>query len=156
VTKRGHLIKRRKQARKYYEEHKEERKLYKAKWREKNIEHTSVQGHYHRIFDKKNPKNRNYKGMPFFDGWNPKKNGSLKAGADWIIANLGRRPTGSTLHVIDHKKGFVPGNLVWTSPRNQTYQQLIKILGRQKHRIKGLERQVEGLKLKVERLKKEK
>jgi len=135
-----------KKASRYYEEHKEERRLYKAEWRKKNIEYTSVQGHYHKIFDRKNPKNKNYKGMPFFDGWNPKKNGSLKIGADWIIANLGKRPTGSTLHVVNHAKGFVPGNLVWTSPRNQSYQQLIKILGRQKQQIERLEKQVKKLK----------
>ena len=44
--------------------------------------------------------------MPFFNDWNPKKGGSNKVGANWIIANLDKRPRGSTLHIVDHEKGL--------------------------------------------------
>lgn len=58
----------------------------------------------------------------------------------WIIKNLGPRPKGSTLHVIPQTmKEFVPGNLVWTSPRNQSIEQHYKIIGRQNHQITQLE-----------------
>jgi len=136
------------EARKYYRVHRRKRLKYKAEWRKRNIEYISVQGHYHNIFDRRNPKNRNYRGMPFFKSWNPKKGGSLRTGADWIVDNLGKRPKGCTLHIIDHKKGFVPGNLAWTSPRNQNYQQMVKIIGRLKHQIQRLKKQVRKLKSK--------
>lgn len=66
-----------------------------------------------------------YKGMPFFDGWNPDKGGSYQAGERWIIENLGHR-LGSgkeyQLHIIDRRLGFVPGNLCWV-PLNKHKQE---------------------------------
>ncbi len=109
-------------------------------------EQNSVRHHRYAILSSKNPRNANYKGMPFFDGWNPKKGGSSKAGADWIIANLGKRPKGCSLHIIDHAKGFVPGNLEWASPQKQNNQRMFLIIAQLKHRIKELEAEVAQLK----------
>jgi hypothetical protein len=81
---------------------------------------------------------KNYKGMQFFDGWNPRKGGSIKVGALWVIENLGRRPRGTTLHIIDQLKGFVPGNLEWTFPKKQANQQCRKEVARLRHEIKRL------------------
>lgn len=104
---------------------------------------STVRGHHYLIFKDQHP---SYNGMPFFDDWNPDKNGSFLAAVKWIIKNLGPRPKGSTLHVIPQtKKGFAPDNLVWTSPREQTNQQMYKIIGRQDHRIKQLEAEVHEL-----------
>lgn len=108
-------------------------------WKKTHPEHKSVSSHRYLIFMSKNPLHANYKGMPFFDEWNPKKGGSTEAGAKWIIANLGKRPEGSTLHIIDHEKGFVPGNLEWAYPRKQSNQQMFKIIAQLRHRIKELE-----------------
>ena len=68
-------------------------------------------------------RDRCYKDMPFYDGWNPAKGGSVKAGAEWIILNLGRRPGPDwQIHIIDRLVGFVPGNLAWI-PRDSHKQQ---------------------------------
>jgi hypothetical protein len=109
---------------------------------EDSYERRSVRGHHRRIFDSAHEAHGNYKDMPFFGGWNPDKGGSFQAGAQWIIDNLGRHPDGSTLHVIDHAKGFVPGNLEWTHPKKQTNQQMYKIIAQQRHSIKNLKRQL--------------
>jgi len=111
-----------------------------------NPELQSVRGHFGSICRDSAGRYPTYKGMPFFDGWNPDKGGSHQVGADWIIANLGNRPKGSTLHIVDHEKGFVPGNLEWTHPRKQSNQQMFKIIAQQRHRIKELEAEVALLK----------
>jgi hypothetical protein len=77
--------------------------------------------------------------MPFFDAWNPAEGGSFDAAEDWIIKNLGRRPEKSSLHIVDHALGFVPGNIEWTHPRNQISQQMHKIIADQRNKIKKLE-----------------
>jgi len=108
-------------------------------------EYRTVSSHYHYIF---NPNRRGhdvYHGMPFFDEWNPDKGGSFRAGADWIIANLGKRPEGCTLHVVDHEKGFMPDNLEWTSPRKQIHQQMVKIIAQQRHEIRLLKQRINEL-----------
>lgn len=98
----------------------------------------SVRQHYY--FIKNRGKSRiTYQGMKFHDAWCPEKGGSYQSGADWIIANLGKRPKGTTLHIIDHEKGFVPGNLEWTGRKKQTNQQAAKIIAQLKHRIRELE-----------------
>jgi len=84
--------------------------------------------------------------MPFFDGWNTAKGGSPAVAALWILDKLGKRPEGSTLHIIDHEKGFVPGNLEWTHPRKQSNQQMFKIIAQLKHRVRELEEEVHLLK----------
>jgi hypothetical protein len=106
----------------------------------------TVVHHYEYIFNKKNSRHLNYEGMPFFDGWKPKKGGSYKTGAMWIIKNLGFRPKGTQLHIVNHEKGFVPGNLEWTHPVKQVNQQMFKIIAQQRHRIKQLEAEVAELK----------
>jgi hypothetical protein len=107
-------------------------------YRNSNPEITSVRSHFYFIFGTKNS-NKNYKGMPFFDGWNPRKGGSHRAGGDWIIKNLGKRPAGCSLNVIDHAVGFVPGNLEWTGSREQNRNQLVKIIAQLRHRVRMLE-----------------
>lgn len=112
------------------------------KWRvarRNGPEHDSVKSHYYRIFHSKSKDYKYYRGMPFFDGWNPKKGGSTKAGADWIIKNLGKRPKGSQIHIIEHEKGFVPGNIEWTHPTKQSHQQMFKIIAQLRNRLKKCE-----------------
>jgi hypothetical protein len=106
-------------------------------------EYCTVVSHFYYIFTLKSSVYRNYKGMPFFDGWNPKKGGSYLAGAEWIIKNLGRRPKGASMHIVDHEKGFVPNNLEWAYPIKQSAQKMFKIIANLKHRIKELELRLE-------------
>ena len=118
-------------------------------WESSHPEWASVRNHYSFIFKEQYRQHKNYKDMPFFDGWNPAKGGSFMAGAEWIIFNLGRRPEGCSLHVIHHDLGFVPGNLEWTHRKKQSNQQMFKIIAQQRHRIEELEKEVEGLKEKL-------
>lgn len=121
----------------YYAEHRE---VLLAKARA-NPEITTVRNHHRNIF-KACPSYKNYAGMPFANEWNPDKGGSFQAGADWIIANIGKRPQGTSLHIVDHGLGFVPGNLEWTHPRKQNREQMVKIIARQRHQIKLLEKRL--------------
>lgn len=102
-------------------------------------ENITVRKHFELICRYKKP---NYKDMPFFDSWNYDKGGSSLDGAIWIRENLGLRPKGASLHIIDHAKGFVPGNLEWAYPRKQANQQMFKIIAQQRHEIKELKRQL--------------
>jgi hypothetical protein len=102
--------------------------------------YSTITGH-HRLIVRRHP---NYVGMPFYEGWNPQK-GLIQVGIDWIVANLGYRPDGTSMHIIDHAKGFVPGNLEWTHPKKQTNQQMYKIIAQQRHHIKKLEERVREL-----------
>lgn len=66
--------------------------------------------------------------MPYYDGWNPNKGGSLAAGAQWIIDNLGHRPGSGKeyhLHIVDRRIGFMPGNLQWIPCTEHKQQELI-------------------------------
>jgi hypothetical protein len=138
---RTHRRLRRASCSKYYRRHRAVRISYVRDWRQRNSEYTSVANHF-----RYSTTDSNYQGMPFFADWNPDKGGKLMTGAKWIVSNLGKRPKGSTLHIIDHEKGFVPGNLEWTHPRRQANQQMFKIIAQQKHRIKELEQQLALLK----------
>lgn len=118
-------------------------KMLKAKsraWTAAHPERTTVHTHYQLIFNPNSRQHRNYKGMPFYEKWNPKRGGSYDAAEKWIIENLGRRPKGTSLHIVDPILGFVPGNMEWTHRRKQNREQLVKIIARQKHRIKELEK----------------
>jgi hypothetical protein len=152
---------------KYYAAHKEEFKKYnaeyyaanqekvkkqQAKHRKSQPERNTVRSHYYRIFYKSSEHHRYYRGMPFFKDWNPLKGGSLDAGTEWIIKNLGRRPKGTTLHIIDHATGFVPGNLEWTHPRKQAHQQMHRIIAQQRNRIKKLENVNKKLRKRIKEL----
>jgi hypothetical protein len=114
-------------------------KKFNEEWSASHKEHTSVRNHYYWIFNPKSSSHKYYKGMPFFDGWNPKKGGSWVAGADWILKNLGPQPLGATMHVVHHDLGYIPGNLEWASPKKQINQQMYKITAQQRHKIKELE-----------------
>lgn len=96
-------------------------------------EYVTVVIHHHMIFNPKYEAHNNYRKMPFYDKWNPDKNGSFIEGMHWIIENLGPRPKNTlnskwSLDIIDHIKGFVPGNLRWalknTQRKNQRYKKL--------------------------------
>jgi hypothetical protein len=120
---------------------KEERKIYQAK----HVERATVNSHWHYIFNPETRAYKNYRGMPFFDSWNPNKGGSYQSGADWIIKNLGRRPEGTTMHIVDHALGFVPGNLEWTFPQKQASGKMFKIIADQRHEIKTLKERIKEL-----------
>ncbi len=124
--------------RKWYEKNSEKAKEQARKRSTENPEYRTVVHHKHQIFNSKANQHRNYKGTPFFDGWNPDKGGSYQAGADWIIVNLGKRPQGHSLHIVDHAKGFVPDNLEWANQKKQIAEQMFKIIADQKHEIKQL------------------
>lgn len=126
----------------YREKHREEAKVLSAEWNKTHKEYIVVSSHHYSIFKSKQLSQKNYKGMPFFDGWNPDKGGSFQAGADWIIEILGKRPNGATLHIINHELGFVPDNLEWTHPRKQCNQQMFKIIAQQHHEIKVLKERI--------------
>jgi hypothetical protein len=122
----------------YYDAHREEILIYRSTHKEI----ATVRSHYKFIFKCKSPCSRSYKGMSFYDGWNPDKGGSYKAGGEWIIENIGKCPENSSLHIIHHDIGFMPGNLEWTYPKKQNNQQMYKIIAQQRHQIRNLKRQL--------------
>lgn len=80
-------------------------------------EYATVRSHHNHIFKQKKSA---YVGMPFYDEWNPDKGGLFALGAKWIVDNLGCRPSSHhSLDIIEHRKGFVPGNLRWTLTQSQ-------------------------------------
>lgn len=129
----------------FYKENRDDILTLRREHRKSNPEFYTVKAHYAMIFTNNDPRLHNYKQMPFFDGWNPKKGGSFKAGGDWIIDNIGRKPkeSGWSLHIVNHELGFVPGNLEWASKRKQAAEQMFKIIARQKNRIRELEEALE-------------
>ena len=95
------------------------------------FEYAVVCRHHDFIFNKKSPNHKYYKGMKFFDDWNPRKGGAIWKGAKWIMENLGKRPSPKwSLDVIDHHIGFAPGNLRWATANTQKSNQRHRILGR--------------------------
>jgi len=106
-------------------------------------EFRTITFHYNYIFKSRSPKAKNYKGMPFFDAWNPSKGGSFKAAYDWIIKNLGKRPENTSMHIIKHELGFVPDNLSWTHPKGQTANQMFRIIANLRFEIKELKTKIE-------------
>lgn len=99
-----------------------ERKANQTAKRELIVEYRTVAAHYHWIQNGVST----YKEMPFFDGWNPTKGGSYRAGAYWIAETLGRRPDKKyQLHIIDRMVGFVPGNLIWVPQDKHRREEMI-------------------------------
>ena len=95
----------------------------------KEPEYKSVAGHFSAILGKR--KAATYKGMVFYDGWNPKKGGSYLAGYLWILKNLGKRPGPEwSLDIIKHEIGFVPGNLRWALRNQQIENRQHRTLGK--------------------------
>ena len=86
-------------------------------WRKANPEHVSVCNYHYTTRYRKS-----HEGMDFFSEWNPDKGGSYKAGAEWIITNLGKRPNYASLHMIDRDLGFVPDNLEWRSKKLKVHR----------------------------------
>jgi hypothetical protein len=130
----------------YNATHKEEIKARSAAYRTGRTELASVGNHYASICGTKTkPPQKNYEGMPFHETWDPKKGGSFQTGADWIIATLGKRPEGCSLHIVDHAKGFVPGNLEWTHRTKQNAEQMFKIIANQKNEIKRQKQKINTL-----------
>jgi hypothetical protein len=156
-TKEERRLARNAAGRRYYRRHKKKcrarnaawlkaHKEYRKKWTVLHRERKSIMAHHRFIFKPTDKYHRSYRGMPFFDAWNPDKGGSFDAAESWIIKNLGRRPEKSTLHIVNHNLGFVPGNLEWTHPRKQISQQMHKIIAQQRNFIKKLEAQIRELK----------
>lgn len=44
---------------------------------------------------------------------------SLRAAAEWVLDNLGPKPSGRSLDRIDNSKGYTPGNLRWATVSEQ-------------------------------------
>src|SRR6266571_8902933 len=72
---------------------KEQRK--RAAHKSQQVAYRTVYHHWYFVFKSQD---ENYKGMPFFDDWNPDKGGSFRAGAEWIIATIGKRPESATFN----------------------------------------------------------
>jgi len=93
----------------------------------RTAEYHTVHSHFDSIFKRDEP---GYKGMPFHEAWNPEKGGAYWVGAQWIIENLGHKPGRSwSLDIIDHAKGFVPGNLRWALKHTQEANKIHRKLG---------------------------
>ncbi len=95
-------------------------------------EYHTVVGHHKYIFHpgKRAKHCAGYKDMPFCDDWNPDKGGAFWKGVRWIVENLGPRPDKNwSLDIVDHVKGFVPGNLRWACKRTQKANQQHRTLG---------------------------
>jgi hypothetical protein len=99
----------------------------------------TLRNHHRCIHDPKKHNHSNYIGMPFFEAWDPLKGGSFAAGARWIVENLGPKPLGTSMHVVNHELGVVPGNLEWTYPAKQAREQMFKIIADLRNRVKELE-----------------
>jgi hypothetical protein len=108
-------------------------------WIAAHSEHISVRTHYHLIRNG----DQYYRGMPFYAGWNPDKGGSYGAGAEWIIANLGRRPDKTyQLHIVDRLIGFMPENLQWV---HRSKHQQEEVVAKLRLEIQKLRRQLKYL-----------
>lgn len=44
---------------------------------------------------------------------------SIEVATQWVLANLGPRPTGFSIDRIDNDKGYAPGNLRWANRSQQ-------------------------------------
>lgn len=108
-------------------------------------ERNCVANHYQLIFGRPG-KHLTYKGMPFFDGWNPKKGGCFVDGGDWIVQNLGPRPKGCSIDIVDRLLGFVPGNLKWSTPKGQAWNQMHRTITEQRNLIDSLTEELNTLK----------
>jgi hypothetical protein len=138
--------KQKEQHKKYRDAHKEKCRVYSESYVITHKEETSVRNHHANVFGRKTqPPKKNYEGMPFHEAWDPKKGGSFKTGADWIKANLGERPEGCSLHIVNHAKGFVPGNLEWAYQKKQAAEQMFKIIANQKNEIKRQKQKINTL-----------
>lgn len=101
----------------------------------------SIWQHHYDIFKSKRHDKRYYKGMPFFDPWNPDKGGSFDGGEQWLLEHIGDKPTlNSSLHIIRHELGFVPGNICWATPQVQNQEQLFKRLAYLEMEVKILDK----------------
>jgi hypothetical protein len=68
-----------------------------------------------------------YKGMPFHKAWGKRP---FLAPAQ-IIKDIGAASNKNfSLDVIDHVKGFVPGNLQWSEPKGQSFNKMAKKVSR--------------------------
>ena len=103
---------------------------YQSRDGKRSPEYVTVMSHKGLIFNPSNSKHKNYKGMPFYDGWNPSKGGAIWKGAKWIVDNLGIRPGPQwSMDIINHEFGFVPGNLRWANKNTQARNQQHRTLG---------------------------
>jgi hypothetical protein len=98
-------------------------------------EYVTVQSHKQSIKTAYQTRNAAYANLPFFAAWDPDQGGRLVVGAQWVIENLGRKPSKDyELHIIDRRLGFVPGNLAWV-PRSEHKREemLTKLLIENQH-----------------------
>lgn len=94
-------------------------------------EYKTVWSHHYWIFNCSDKAKTTYKNMPFHKAWNPLLGGALWKGAQWILNTLGKRPSKDwSLDVINHDKGFVPGNLRWAHQTTQIRNRKHRTLGR--------------------------
>jgi len=76
----------------------------------------SVRGHYTSIHNPSAARHKTYKNLPFQKEWSPKQGGSFLQAAWEIYQDIGEKPgLNYNLSIVIHKKGFVRGNLCWTT-----------------------------------------
>jgi hypothetical protein len=76
----------------------------------------SVRGHHSTINNPDASRHKTYKGMPFQKEWDPNHGGSFLRGAWEIYQDIGPRPSPThQLSIVIHEKGFVRGNLCWST-----------------------------------------
>lgn len=71
------------------------------------------------------------RGIKLYDDWH-----KFGAFVEYIIANLGDRPEGSTLDRIDNSKGYEPDNIRWATRKQQSANRDLSV--NNKHGYQGL------------------
>lgn len=93
-------------------------------------EYATVASHFHWIFNPNAKQHKYYSRMFVYKDWNPKKGGSVWKAVKWILENIGKKPDKNwSLDIIEHSKGFAPGNLRWASGFTQKQNQIHRRLG---------------------------
>lgn len=101
-------------------------RLRNKRWAARRPEYGTIHNHYNIIIHRSASA---YKDLMYFDGRNPQKGGSFKAGEQWLITHLGPRPSKNyELHIVDRRLGFVPDNLAWVPKEKHIQEELINRL----------------------------
>jgi len=94
--------------------------------------------------------------MVFEKAWNPAlPGGSFDVAEQQILEDIGPRPAkGYQLHIVNHERGFVRGNLMWVTASANNRQQLHKIVAQQAAQLREHERKISRLQERVKKLRK--
>jgi len=108
-------------------------------------EYSTITTHLQSIKTAYKAKNATYAKMPFFASWDPQQGGRPIAGAQWIVENLGHKPSKDhELHIIDRHLGFVPENLAWVPREDHKREELLTKLLIENQQLKTRIAELEG------------